>query len=81
MIYLEFNDFGQLYHDLTRFPIKHEKEFGNFGNDYFEVGQSQYINNLIIRVLWQNLKLMAVPLYANSKLTSRRLSAVHFVYI
>ena len=48
MIYLEFNDFGQLYHDLTRFPIKHEKEFGNFGNDYFEVGQSQYINNLII---------------------------------
>ena len=48
MIYLEYKDFNQLYHDLARYPITHEKEL-EANKDFFIIGASLYINNLIIK--------------------------------
>lgn len=53
MIYLEYKDFTELYHELSRFPIKHEDEFGD---DYFNIGASQYINNLIVKTTSHSLE-------------------------
>ena len=48
MIYLEFTDFDNLYHDLTRYPITHEKDLKQ-NSDFFIIGASLYINNLILK--------------------------------
>ena len=56
MIYLEYKDFTELYHELSRFPIHHEDDFGDFGNDYFNIGASQYINNLIVKTSSHSLE-------------------------
>lgn len=43
MIYLHFKDFTQLYHDLSRYPLSAPDS-----DDFFTIGASQYVNNLII---------------------------------
>ena len=55
MIYLEYKDFTQLYHDFTRYPLTHEKELKE-NSDYFNIGASQYFNNVIIKTTSHNLE-------------------------
>jgi len=43
MIYLKYKDFTQLYYELSRFPLTDPKS-----TDFFTIGASIYVNNLVI---------------------------------
>jgi len=43
MIYLKYKDFTELYYELTRFPLTDPTS-----DDFFTIGSSQYVNNLVI---------------------------------
>ena len=46
MVFLEYKDFDQLYHDFSRYPVYHYDECKN---DSFIIGATIYLNNVIIR--------------------------------
>lgn len=50
MVYLKYDDFGQLYHQLTRYPLTAPES-----EDFFTIGASQYVNNLVIETDSHNI--------------------------
>lgn len=46
MVYLEYNDFDELYHDLSRIPLL---EYEKYKDDLILSGSTYYMNNVIIR--------------------------------
>ena len=48
MVFLEYKDFNQMYHDFSRYPITHTEDIKN-NPDCFIVGATLYVNNVIIK--------------------------------